>query len=594
MRPHHRRPSSARRSDRPFIAHRTGTSRELLNKVRVLDGKGYKAYAELRGTWAFDFFTFHIDHVQGDPFAAPSRVRITVPLAETGLSRNLTSRGPRRRATGDFIARAFAEAIRAHTVGNRGTGRSGRFEIAPLGQEILERSSVNLSRDTLEIRFTVGLPASGRSILAREAAAMFETELPTLVNATCFLRSLDQPELVRHADAAEDQQAMRDQLGERGLAAFVGDGSLLPRRSGVDDRPMDDGNAVRIESPPELRVTLETPNAGTVIGLGIPRGVTLIVGGGYHGKSTLLHALERGVYDHIPGDGRERIVSDPALVKIRSEDGRRVANCNISAFVDNLPLGRSTTDFTSDDASGSTSQAANLLEALEIGARVLVMDEDSSATNFMIRDARMQALVSKDREPITPFVDRVRELWEEQGVSTILVAGGSGDYFEAADQVLWMDNYRPRVVTAEAHAIARHNPDPRRPERAQPMTRPLPRCPVAAGFDPRRGKRDAKVDVKGLQTILFGKHPIDLSRVEQLVDKGQSQAIAVAILRLLEREIDGRTTLAAMLDRLDAEMDEHGLDVLSPHPRGDLARPRRFEIAAAINRLRTVRMECGS
>ena len=181
---------------------------------------------------------------------------------------------------------------------------------------------------------------------------------------------------------------------------------LLPRRSGVDDRPLEGGGVVPFRSPESLRVVLQAPNAGSVPGMGVPVGVTLVVGGGFHGKSTLLRALEAGVYNHRPGDGRERVVSDPDTVKVRAEDGRAVAGVDISAFIDGLPLGQDTHHFTTPNASGSTSQAATIVEALESGAHALLVDEDTSATNFMLRDRRMQSLVPKDAEPITPFQPR--------------------------------------------------------------------------------------------------------------------------------------------------------------------------------------------
>ena len=160
--------------------------------------------------------------------------------------------------------------------------------------------------------------------------------------------------------------------------------------------------------------------------------------------------MELGIYSHIPGDGREYVATDPKAVKIRAEDGRFVEKVNISPFIKSLPLLRDTLRFSTDNASGSTSQAANIMEALEMGARVLLIDEDTSATNFMIRDRRMQELVQKAHEPITPFIDKVRQLYQDQRVSTILVMGGSGDYFEAADTVIWMNNYRPFAVTRES------------------------------------------------------------------------------------------------------------------------------------------------
>jgi predicted ABC-class ATPase len=330
--------------------------------------------------------------------------------------------------------------------------------------------------------------------------------------------------------------------------------------------------------------------------MGVPAGVTLIVGGGYHGKSTLLRALERGVYPHIPGDGRETVVSAPDLVKIRAEDGRRVERVDIHSFISELPGRRSTRAFCSDDASGSTSQAANIVEALEVGASGLLLDEDTSATNFMVRDARMQALVAKEFEPITPFLERVRALHRELGVSTVLVMGGCGDYFEVADRVIMMREYQPFDCTDEAREVAREQLGQRRSEAREGISAPLARVPLAASFDASRGRRDVKIDARGSDEIVFGSDPIDLRAVEQLVDPSQTRAVGLAIHLASQRFMDGEHSLAEVLDALEALLDSEGLDLLDPFGGGDgrnpgsFARPRRFEIAAAINRLRTLRI----
>jgi len=399
--------------------------------------------------------------VQGDPFASPSLLRVRVPQELAGFPPPLYSSPIRRVALEDYITRQFALAIRRFVKGNRGTGKSGMVAVDVGGQEILERTACVVDDLFVEVRFSAGLPAAGRTVLANEAYAIFYQEIPKLVQSALYYTALDEDAVRRHVEVAEDAQALRDQLEVRSLVAFVADGSVLPRESGISPRPMPSGQAVPFDSPPELRVELQAPNRGKMVGMGIPTGVTLIVGGGYHGKSTLLSALEMGVYNHIPGDGREYVVSRAEAVKIRAEDGRRVEGVDISPFISNLPFQKDTTAFSTDNASGSTSQAANIVEALEVGSRLLMMDEDSCATNFMIRDERMQKLVPKEKEPITPFIDQVQNLHQEHDVSTILVIGGSGDYFDVADTVLFMENYRPRVVTQRAHRIAAEDPSQR-------------------------------------------------------------------------------------------------------------------------------------
>jgi predicted ABC-class ATPase len=577
------------------------TPDDLVLVLTRIDGRGYKAYKDIAGSYRFPGWTLFIDHVQGDPFASPSKVRLRVESNKARVPSELFDNRVRRMALQDFLARRALWAIE-RLPGRRGSGKSGLVTIDAGAQEVLERTALVVTRDWVEARLQVGLPAAGRSVLGRQAEAMLCNDLPQIVDqALCWERS---PEPIQKqgrdfVHCVENQEHIRHVLEEQELVAFVADGAVLPRQSGATDRPLV-RQAVAFRSPDSRRITINVPHpvsgSRQIKGMGIPRGVTLIVGGGYHGKSTLLKALERGVYPHIPGDGREYVVTNPDAVKIRAEDGRRVERVDISPFISNLPYGRSTTAFSTEDASGSTSQAANIMEALEVGAQVLLLDEDTSATNFMVRDARMQSLVHKEHEPITPFLDRIREIYDKLGISTVLVMGGCGDYFEVADTVLMMRDYLPREVTEEAKTIAREHTSGRSIEAASTTSWTIPRIPRSESFDPSRGKRDIKIDVKGLDSILFGRDRIDLRSVEQLVDRSQTHAVGQAIHLAAIRFMDGGGTLREVVEQLGAELDLKGLDILDPfhragrHP-GNFARPRKYEIAAAMNRLRTVRMK---
>ena len=389
-------------------------------------------------------------------------------------------------------------------------------------------------------------------------------------------------------EAAEDQEYLRAMLPQKRLVAFIGDGAILPRRSGVDDRPLDP-NAIPFRYPRELGVEFELPNRGRVTGMGIPEGVTLIVGGGFHGKSTLLNAIERGVYNHIPGDGREMVATHPGAVKIRAEDGRNIEKVNISPFVNNLPLGKDTVKFSTENASGSTSQAANIMEFLEMEARVLLIDEDTSATNFMVRDERMQELVAKEKEPITPFVDKVQKLYQDLKVSTILVMGGSGDYFDVADTVIMMDGYKPRCVTQVAKEIAERHATKRIDEGGMTFGEVTSRRPRIESFNPSKGRKEVKIEAKGLRTILYGRTTIDLSYLEQLVDWSQTRSIGLFIHYYTQHHIHGSPTLREGLERCFQDLEKKGLDMLLPYRVGNLAKPRIYEVAGAISRMRTLR-----
>lgn len=567
-------------------------SQALKSKLTTINGKGYKAYQEITGAYNFGAYRLFIDHVQGDPFAVPSAVSVRVEQRDARFPSTLWREKVGRVALSDYLARCFARAVKKYCGGIRGTGKSGLIFIDAGRQEILERSAIVINSNYVEARFFCGLPARGRTVLGGIAEKMFFQELPEIVAESLFYDKLDQEELVEYVKVAQDQEYIRDALAGQGLVAFVANGSVLPRRSGISDLPLAGPGVIPFQSPPSLEVTFDTPNHGEIRGMGIPQGVTLIVGGGFHGKSTLLHALERGVYNHIPGDGREWVITNREAMKIRAEEGRRIEGVDISLFIKNLPFGQDTEHFSTDNASGSTSQAANIIEALEVGCSLLLIDEDTSATNFMIRDGRMQALVTKEKEPITPFLDCVRPLYEKSGVSSILVIGGSGDYLDVADQVIMMDEYRPVDVTVKARAVCKKYPAQRVQEGEGNVEKLMPRVPLPSSFDPQRGRK-TKVRAKGLDIVQFGHYEIELNDVEQLVDVSQTRAIADIIYYAWKKYFDGHRSLSEAVRCIEEELDKHGLDLISPFregKKGDYAMPRRFEIAAAINRLRSLKV----
>ena len=558
-------------------------SQDLRQQLLQLDARSYKAYKSLQNSYNFPEFTLVIDRIQGDPFATPSQIRVQIPQSVAGFPGNLYQNQSREIALCDYITRTFCQATKKIS-SRRGTGNSGLIAILSVGQSIIKRSAVLINDQLLEIRFIVGLPAHGRQIAGRQAAQMLCDDLPNIIEKIKY-QSLDAAAIKHHVETVEDADYLRQQLEANNLVAFVADGAILPRCSGVDDQPL--LSAVAFQSPQALRVEFTCPNRGLVAGMGISAGVTLIVGGGYHGKSTLLRAIELGVYNHIPDDGRDFVITHPNAVKIRAEDGRSVASVDISPFINHLPQGRSTCQFSTTNASGSTSQAANIMEALEAGARVLLVDEDTAATNFMIRDRRMQQLIAKSNEPITPFIDKVRQLYHDYGVSTILVIGGSGDYFEVADRVIAMENFQPQEVTEKAKAIAKNNIMERTPEGGENFGKITSRVPLSDSIDPSRGQRDVSLKVRDVDEISFGNEEIDLSAVEQIVETGQLKAIAKALV-YSKRYMDSSTTISEILDRVIADINSQGLDILTTLREGDLVLFRRFELAAALNRLRTL------
>jgi predicted ABC-class ATPase len=555
----------------------------LARTLAQLDGRGYPGYKQIAGSWGDEALTVAVDHVQGDPFAAPSRLRIRLAPSVHQLPPELFATPTRRTALVDFLLRRFAALISGHD--RSGSGKSGLVEVDAGGAEILARSGCGFVGDALELRFRVGLPAQGRRILGRRAAQLLSEELPAAARRVAWPH-VDQAQAHRFVRLAEDHAHVQAQLPALELVAFVRDGSILPRASGISSAPL--RHATAFESPPSLRVTLPTLHHGEITGLGLPGGVTLITGGGFHGKTTLLEAIQRGIDPHVPGDGREWVVTSPDAVKLRSEDGRSVVGVDLRPFITELPGDRDTARFTTPDASGSTSLAAAIMESLELGATALLLDEDSCATNLLIRDARMQALVA--RETITPLIDRVRQLHARAGVSTVLVVGGSGDYLEVADTVILMEDYRPLEVTARAKEVAAAHPTGRAvlpPAIAmEDELVPTPRRPQLRSFDPRRGQR-TKVRARGLRELQLGEQTIDLGALEQLVDDSQARGIGV-LLSWLHAHGRAGASVRELADQALADQAAamEGLYALEPLP--ELAAVRRHELGAAINRLRSL------
>ncbi len=564
------------------------TSRELIAELQAIDGKGYGAYKGIAGSYDFDDFALHLDYVQGDPFASPSRLRAEFAPAVARLPAELLQPRVRRIATADFLNRRLYTEL-ASISRARGTGKSGRVRILRPGQAILERTSLEIQpTGQITARFTAGLPARGRRVLGRPAIEMLCRDIPSALRSVLAPATGDLKALGRHARLAEDSAALRNQLPQHGLVAFIPRGAILPRRSGVDDRPLAESEAVIFQPPPGLTVSLEAPNRGPIEGMGIPRGITLVVGGGYHGKSTLLRAVECGAYDHIEGDGREHAVTVPSAVKVRAEDGRAITSVDISNFITDLPRGEDTAHFSTANASGSTSQAAAIAEALEVGATALLVDEDTSATNFMIRDARMQALIADTDEPITPFIDRARQLYAELGVSTVLVVGGAGDYFDVADTVIGMRRYLPEDLTAAARDVGARFRTDRRHE-GGPWTPIRERRLEPASIDARKGRKSVSIKVQAPTRVLFGTEELDLGALEQIVEEGQVRAIGQAMVHAANRWLDGRRTLRAALESLMKDVREGGLAAIDSRQVGDYAEFRIYELAAALGRLRSLR-----
>lgn len=597
-------------------------SSDLNSMLASREGRGYPAYKDLRGQYDFDDFVLSIDHVQGDPFASPSKVSAFATHAQAGFPEawvglatgdndrrllDTPSARQRRRALEDFLVRRLYHELSRRSFQARGSGKSGLLATSKPGPEVLERTACEISRKGITVRFEMGLPAHGRRIDAHAAEKMLLDLVPTAIRATFAFASYDSKaaDAVRAAvELADDQLFVRNELARLGLVAFVADGSVLPRESGASSRPM--RNALPFASPESLRVTMNPPHRGPISGMGIKCGVTLIVGGGYHGKSTLLQALQAGVYDHVAGDGRELVIADATACKLRAEDGRPVHSVDISNFIGELPSGLDTHRFSTDDASGSTSQAANLVEDVEAGCKTLLIDEDTSATNFMVRDALMEQVVNRDQEPITPFVERVRDLWERVGVSTVIVAGSSGSFFYAADTVIQMDRYRTLDITARVRSVLaeREEAGGCGIDHADGFSLPTGerilhfdgvKAAPAHAVQSHHGRshrthqdRRIKVRTQGRESLQVGSLSCDLRLVEQIADSEQVSALAQIVRYCLEQGLLHNCPPKDAVAEVQGRIAHDGLSGIAStsYDACGLALPRKQEMFACLNRLR--------
>lgn len=574
-------------------------SEELRQQLHSIHRRSYPAYKDLKGQYSFGNYILSIDHVQGDPFASPSHISVRIAHKDAAFPPEYYKDTLSRTTLCDYLTRQFEKQINAYTFRAKGSGKSGLISVSHCGQEVLARTACEISENGINARFFIGFPANGRTINAFELEKILFEFLPVCVRKAFFYSSQNARDLKSFMELAWDQEFIRQELKKRELCAFVADGSILPRESGISSRPMKD--SIPFTSPESLKISLNLPHHGTITGMGIAQGITLIVGGGYHGKSTLLNALELGVYNHIPGDGREYVITDNTAVKLRSEDGRFIKDVDISLFINDLPNKKDTRCFSTLDASGSTSQAAGIVESMEAGSHLFLLDEDTSATNFMVRDAFMQQVIRREKEPITPFLERARDLYEKAGISTILVAGSSGAFFHIADTIIQMDNYVPRDITVSTKELCRQYPlsPVSAPAFEMPHSRRIMTKSVSDASG-RHGRPDRKHSAerpehKNLKTkvsktdgFTLGKQEIDLRYTEQLIDTEQTAALSLLLKYAVEHLIDGKRTLSEVVELLHNRLRQQGLSFLSGNSEiaCGYALPRLQEIYACFNRYR--------
>ena len=564
------------------------SSFDLKKELSSINGKSYGAYKSLTDRYDFKKYILSIDHVQGDPFASPSKLRIIINQKTAKFPLELFDAPHKKIALEDYLTRLFSSNINKFSSRVFGSGKSGLISISRCDQEILERTSLIITSDKIEVRFEVGFPARGRSVLSKELEKILFDFLPQIVDNTLIYENLNKASIIKRIELSEDQKYLRTYLKENDLVAFIANGSILPRESGISTKPLKSG--LKFQSPKSMEVEISLPFKGKIKGMAIKKGITLFVGGGYHGKSTVLKALELGVYNHIEGDGREYVITDESALKVRSEDGRFITNTDISLFINNLPNGKDTRKFSTDNASGSTSQAANIIEGIESDTKLFLIDEDTSATNFMIRDDIMQKLVSREKEPITPFIEIVKSLYDKLGISTIIVVGSSGDYFDIADSVIQMDSYEPKDVTSEAKALSKGTILKRINDSSLDLSINFDRKLKSGSII--SGPKGVKIKNLGKDGLSINKNTIELRAVEQIVDSEQVNSLGYIMKFAEDNIVNNNKTLRQVVSETLDYISKNGLISISPvkYGMGTLAMPRKQEIVACFNRYRNLKL----
>ena len=553
----------------------------LYQTIRTLNGKNYGLYKSLADKpWDFGDFALEFLHVQGDPYAPASRVVIKANLSMLGYAGEWGGSFERRLALSDFLHRKLSRLVK-----EKYPDKDAAIVFDTAGPEMLVRNSLWIDNGELRACLQVRLPGEGRKIQAEVAAEILTMVLPDLVSAGLYYSKSDEAALQEHFRVLAERKEILAQLESRGLCAFVPDGAVLPRASGLSELPLE--GAVPFTAPEQMAVTLDVCGR-EIRGMGIPKGITVITGGAFHGKSTLLQALTRAVYPHIPGDGREGIVIDESALRVGVEDGRSVRGTDLSQFVRDLPGGVSTKNFNTLSASGSTSEAANLLEAMEAGSRAFLIDEDSSAVNFLIRDVRVRKLLGDDREPLIPLTDRIREI-SAQGYSFILVAGACGDYLDLADNIVIMANYKAECAKSS-------QPQTSSGEAAASSARPFVGYmqPLQKSVRPTSAvERQVKVKLSGDTLLQIGFLVSDTSRLNTLVDKQQRLGAGFVLLNLLQNAASNSESsdasadsVAATIQKLHEKIQNVGFRNLPQGMSREMSLPRVVDIACVAFRLR--------
>ena len=570
--------------------------KEFYNLMAELDGQPFSEYKQLVGDFDFSRYVLKCTKINltGDEEEHPVfSVRIPQTIAE--VPQYLFDTPVRRTAMEDLLLRRLSSNIESiANYDHNGVARRHIHAASP-NQKILPRNAVQLTKEYIELYVQITLPVrhmviEGESVISIDGEMVqriFFDDLPEIISNSILYCNIDTDEADRFVNSMEDSDRLRQHLGASGQISFLAEGALPSRVAGSDSPDYERHSAVEIDE--DLIEEVEVPHGGTVRGLGIPNGLTLILGESNSGRVDLTDAIAQGIYNHIPGDGRESIVTVADAVSIRSEVGRPVQQVDISAFATALPDGGNPESYSTPSAGSFTSQAASTVEVLEAGARVLVFDEHSSSSTFLSADTRVSPLLGDSSR--NTLAARARQMVDELGISMV-VAGSSlvAEFIPIADKILKVEDFRITDITEEAKAleivpsaVANDNVNI-----GSMLSRS--RWIMPSSIDPGIGREDLVIYADDPDFLQFGRSTIDLEAIKQIAAADQARAIGYVLYHAKLRYMDEGYPMREILDLVDRDLSNEGLNTLARDLRGDLARPRRYEVAAALNRLPAFRV----
>jgi predicted ABC-class ATPase len=568
--------------------------KEFYNLLAEIDGQPFSEYEKLLGDFDFARFVVKFPRLDVSAGADDPVFTVRVPQSIAELPGHLFDSPIRRTALEDLLTRNLAgQAAKIARFNESGLARRNVLVAEP-GQKILPRTSVIVTKEYVEACLRIALPykvfrtegaEDPRLVDAEMARKVFFEDLPEIISSGLLCCNLNLSETEHFVDTMEDADRVRQTLPTLGMVSFVGEGSLLARQWQSDEPDFE--KIALFEVDEDAQTEVEVPNAGSLKGLGVPAGLTVVVGDLANGRKDFMDAVAAGVYNHVPGDGREHVVTVSDAVQVAVDYGRSIQEVNLTPFCTEAD-GCDPSSYSTSSADAFLSQAAATIEALEVGARVLVVDEHSSAPAFLTTDARVSQLLGET--PRASLAQRARQMVDELGVS--IVVGGENlvaEYIPVADTVLKVEDYQVTDITDKAKALNLEVP-PEAPAVNLESMLARSRWIMPSSIDASVGRLDQVIDAIDEATIQFGRSTIELDGVQQVADDSQLLTIGLLLYYAKLRYMQEGYPLREMLDMIDRDLSSEGLGTISRDPRGDLARPRRYELAAALNRLRTFRV----